>query len=383
MRVLVLFSGRLLDSRGTPSRARNLSLALAALPDTEVLVLSRDESGLVRQSLSGLSHISLAGEPVPEALDHAVRRFDADVVHGHTNKALAPLARLAGACSGPRVVDLHGDLAGEKLEQSWRPFGRRLLTYARHRSEDLLYLRGMDGFTVVSHDLAARLKHLAKPTLVLWGGVDPTLFVHSEPVPHQSLRLAYAGNFRPYQGVPILLEALEILLAEDRGYHLTLIGDPAGSGDLLERARQRLGDRLAVVGQVAYQEVPKMLAEADVLVVPRGDSRSARYGFPSKLPEYLALGKAVVATDLGEQGRLIRDQENGLLARPGSARHLADRIRLLRDPALRRRLGQEARKDAEENLTWDRMAARLRFFLCETVGSTGRGKSTAAPIRGA
>ena len=362
MRILLLFTSRLLESRGTPSRSRNLARALSAQPGNELLILSRDPEG----SLAGVlvaRHEELRRRDVDAQLAAAVARFRPAVVYGQTDKAVPPTARLGA--SGPcRVVDLHGDPAAEKLEQSWQPLTRRLRAWGRHRWDEARWLGRIDAFTVVSERLGRRVRRFGKPTEVVWGGVDPELFRAPPPAASEVITVAYAGNFRPYQGLGVLIDAMRRL--EDR-FHLLLVGDPTGGEALLSRARAQLGDRLEVREPVPYAEVPALLARADVLTVPRPVSRSGAFGFPSKLPEYLALGRAVVVTDLGEQPRVVRDGENGLVVAPGSAAALAAALARLADPDLRRRLGKTAREDAESRLSWERVGRQLQEFFRRLV----------------
>lgn len=362
MRILVVFTSQLLASRGTPSRSRNLVRTLAAHPDNELLVLSRDPAGSLAEVVDA-EHQALSGAEVVPPLETAVARFQPAIVYGHTDKAVAPLARLQA--SGPcTVVDLHGDPAAEKLEQTWKPLPRRLRAFVRHRLDELRWLGKMDGFTVVSEHLRERVQRFGKPTCVVWGGVDPELFRAPPAVAAPTLTVAYAGNFRPYQGLGILVEAMARL---DRRFHLLLMGDPTGGEPILKRARRLLGDRLTVLESVPYAEVPELLATADILTVPRPPSRSGRFGFPSKLPEYLALGRAVVVTDLGEQANVVRNGENGLVVRAGSTAALAEALLRLADDNLRRRLGLAARRDAETRLSWGHIGEQLQEFLQRLV----------------
>ena len=84
------------------------------------------------------------------------------------------------------------------------------------------------------------------------------------------------------------------------------------------------------------------------------------FGSPTKLFEYLAMGKGIVASRLGQVGEVIIDGENGLLVEPGDADGLARAIeRLAVDGELRSRLGAAARKTAIERYTWRHNAARV------------------------
>jgi glycosyltransferase involved in cell wall biosynthesis len=93
--------------------------------------------------------------------------------------------------------------------------------------------------------------------------------------------------------------------------------------------------------------------------VPSTDG-SEFFGSPTKLFEYLAMGKGIVASRLGQVGEVIIDGENGLLVEPGDADGLARAIeRLAVDGELRSQLGAAARKTAIERYTWRHNAARV------------------------
>lgn len=352
MRILLLFGGLLGASRGTPSRARNLASALAAKDGIELLALSRE----CELKLPGVEHRSLE----QTTLEQAVADFRPQLVYGQTHKALPALAALRGTL---RVVDLHGDPVAEKLEERWRPLHRRLRSAFAVWRRTRIRRRGLDGLTVVSHTLERAVEPLGLPVQLVWGGVDPGLFSPTTiTTPGDKLTIGYAGNFQPYQGLPTLLEAVGSLVARGRDLELILVGDPGATGvDRL--ARQLLGERVTLAGQVAYEAVPEALARANVLVIPRPDSRPARAGFPSKLPEYMALGKALVITDVGDQGRVVRDGESGLVVPPSSSSALAAALERLRDEPLRDRLGQTARAVAQDELSWRAATDSLLDFF--------------------
>lgn len=374
MRILVFFGASLLEPRGTPSRARNLTLALTAA-GCSVATVSGDPPAAVSRELgaAGVKTFQAAPSnrrgPADRGLGAAARAFAPDLVFGHTHKALAPLAALRppGAPAGRPllVADLHGDLAAERWQRPGRSGPRRLLSALRVAAGEAFRMPRMDAVTVVSSALAERVRPYGVPVKVLWGGVDPSHFRPSTAGGHDgdALRIAYAGNFLPYQGVGTLLDAAELLLRRHRRLELLLVGDLDTAPQVRRRARELFGPRLTAPGLVPYQRVPELLAGADVLVVPRPDHRTARFGFPSKLPEYLAVGRPVVATDVGEQGRLIRDGETGLLVPPGDAAALAAALDRLRDPLLRRRLGTAGREFAAARLTWTAIAGELLAFV--------------------
>jgi glycosyltransferase involved in cell wall biosynthesis len=103
-----------------------------------------------------------------------------------------------------------------------------------------------------------------------------------------------------------------------------------------------LTDSVELAGE--RRDVPALLATGDVFVL---SSRSE--GAPISILEAMAAGLPVVASDVGGVGELVLDGETGLLVPPGDPARLAEALqRLLRDPALRRRLGAAGHARARE-----------------------------------
>ena len=84
------------------------------------------------------------------------------------------------------------------------------------------------------------------------------------------------------------------------------------------------------------------------------------FGSPTKLFEYMAMGKAIVASRLGQIGEVLSDEETALLVEPGNVPQLAEAIvRMANSAELRQRLGAAARMAAIERHTWKRNAQRV------------------------
>ena len=182
--------------------------------------------------------------------------------------------------------------------------------------------------------------------------------------------IGYAGHLYPWKGVDVLLRALSAL-PDARGL---IVGGFEAEPDLtqLRRLSVELGlrDRVTFTGLVRPSEVPRLLRDAAVLVLPnRATTVSARYTSPLKLFEYLALGKPIVASDLPALREVLRDQENAILVPPDRPLALAAALReVLDDPALAERLGRGARADAPQ-YSWDRRAWRLEMLMRAAIAA--------------
>jgi glycosyltransferase involved in cell wall biosynthesis len=115
-----------------------------------------------------------------------------------------------------------------------------------------------------------------------------------------------------------------------------------------------------------HAEMPEYLAACDVLVSPHGKQADGGefFGSPTKLYEYMASGRPIVASNLGQIADVLTDGESALLVPPDDPEALARAIvRLIDDACLRARLGRNARAAAEAHHTWRRNAERVLACL--------------------
>jgi D-inositol-3-phosphate glycosyltransferase len=250
------------------------------------------------------------------AARHASR--DADLVHAHWWPAGA-VARLAGR---PYVVQLWGtDVELVRRIAPLRPAARRVVGSARL-------------VICASQALADEARRLgARDVRVIPSGVEVPDEVEPEDDPPHVL---YAGRLSPEKGV------LDLLAAAN-GLPLVIVGD----GPLRAQVPQ-------AVGFVPHDELSRRYGRAAVVACP-----SHREGFGVVAAEAMAHGRPVVASAVGGLLDLVSHEETGLLVPPGDAEALRTALdRLLREPALRRRLGDAGRVRARAELSWDRVTER-------------------------
>ncbi len=187
-----------------------------------------------------------------------------------------------------------------------------------------------------------------------------TVSDEAQPDAHGRLVAAYAGHLYPWKGVDIFLRALA------RVPRLTglIVGGHPGEPDLARVNalvhELHLEDRVRITGLLAPAAVAGALSAAAMCVLPNTSSAiSERYTSPLKLFEYLAQGRAIVASDLPALREVLTHEVTALLVPAGDPDALAAALaRLADDEGLRRRLGAAARALAPE-YTWDRRAERL------------------------
>ena len=176
--------------------------------------------------------------------------------------------------------------------------------------------------------------------------------------------VAFLGRLDPVKGADLFLEMARRLQAGGADLKYLIIGTGEAEGELRRRA-QGIGPGVVFAGSVASDEVPACLRAADIVVVP-----SRREAGGISCLEAMAAGKAVVASRVGGLSAAVRDGESGLLVEVGAEAETASAFagavrRLLGDPALRRRLGEEARRDVSARFGRERYLERLEALYRE------------------
>ena len=268
-----------------------------------------------------------------------------------------PVARLAGV---PAVVRTRNNL-GHWLTPLHLVLGR--------------LLNPLTDITIANCE-AARTALLAseKPrpdrVIVLENGVDLERFTDVPPLRQRPMRrVGIVANLRSVKGLDIFTAAAGRVLREfpDASFHL------AGEGEERDRlvsqaADLGLGDRFVLHGRIT--DVPGFLAGIDIAVLS-----SRAEGMSNAVLEYMAAGRAIVASNVGATGRLIDDGVQGLLVPPGDADTLARAIaELMRDGESARRLGAAARERAESEFSRQAMVRRFEEFY---LGLAKRGQGCA------
>jgi glycosyltransferase involved in cell wall biosynthesis len=131
-----------------------------------------------------------------------------------------------------------------------------------------------------------------------------------------------------------------------------------------------LQEAVIMTGAIAHSSVPEMISIAEVAVVPAAPVAASHggTGTPLKLFEYMASGKAIVATALNQATEVIRDGQNGLLVEAGDVNGFAmAMLDLLNDSAKRGRLGQNARQHAIEHYSWEQYTRRLEEIYLSVI----------------
>jgi glycosyltransferase involved in cell wall biosynthesis len=166
--------------------------------------------------------------------------------------------------------------------------------------------------------------------------VDADRFsVKSDQRPFPYEYIAYCGNLGHDEkdGVPDLIVAFSYVAKRYPDIKLLIIGGTNSSAQdtVFEKLRTlarnlNIHESIVFTGRVGRDVLPDFLMHAKVLALARPASLQAHGGFPTKLGEYLATGRPVVVTNVGEISYYLQDEQNSFVVKPGDPRSFADKL---------------------------------------------------------
>jgi glycosyltransferase involved in cell wall biosynthesis len=174
----------------------------------------------------------------------------------------------------------------------------------------------------------------------------------------EPLTLVYLGGFYAWHGVPNLIRAFARACAQGDNLRLLLVGSGVGRDEAQQLAvEQGVTGRVTFAGQMTAEQFAPLLAQADIGLSPYCGWKEFS---GLKLFDYKAAGLAIVASGANGQPATLKHEHTALIVPPCDEDALTRAIRRLAgDPALRRALGQQARREAEACHGWDNTAREL------------------------
>ena len=319
------------------------------------------------------------------ALNAAVTRAVRRAVSGRAAGFLYQRYALSGFASVALARELRVPLVTEyNGSEVWvaRHWGQPLRHESLAARIERLNLRASHLVTVVSQPLADEVAGLGvdpRRILVNPNGVDPSRY--RPDLDGSAVRARYGlggatvvgfiGTFGPWHGAEVLADAFVRLLSDHPEHRDRVKVLWIGDGATLPQVRRviaaaGLDASCAFTGLVPQEEGAAHLAACDILASPHVPNPDGTpfFGSPTKLFEYMAMGRPIVASDLDQVGEILEHGRAGRMVVPGHADSLAEGLHaVLSDPVEGRRLATEARKLAEVRYSWRAHVARIHEAL--------------------
>lgn len=179
--------------------------------------------------------------------------------------------------------------------------------------------------------------------------------------------VGFIGTFGQWHGAENIALAFGKLLKKSPEYKnkakLFMIGDgirmSAVKKYILEFGLQK---NVVLTGLIPQEQGAKFLSACDILInatVPNPDG-SEFFGSPTKLFEYMAMGRAIICSDMAQMSEILKHGKTAYMVEPGNIDELATAMKeLMDDGELRRRLGDSARDEVIQKYTWDKHVDKI------------------------
>lgn len=304
-----------------------------------------------------------------EAADHYVREAQtsgAEVIVAASNHITALPALMAARRLGlPFIYEIRGlwEVTQASTQPEWAD------------SERYHLMRKLEQQAAVEADLVITLTEELASEVSSWGvprdrivlvpnAVDIDRFVPASPdaAIAQELRLkpgvpviGYAGSAVAYEGLELLLESLALLAQQGEDFIFVLVGDGKVIDSVKAHAKKLdIETYCRFTGRVPFDEVPRYLSCMDIMPVPRLSLPVTEMVSALKPLEAMAMGKAVVLSDVSPHKIMAGDNERAILFRKNNVQDLAQVLRsLMHNPIERKRLGKAARAWTEKERSWN------------------------------
>lgn len=206
---------------------------------------------------------------------------------------------------------------------------------------------------------------------ILYNGVDTERYKFDKNV-REKLRkelgikdteivIGYIGTISDYEGIEYILECLKLLNTQ-HSVRFVMIGDGIYKDTILTMIKDmKISNRVVYMSKMPAHEVIKYYNVFDMVAYPRKDNCLCQSTSSYKVFEAMSMGLPIIVSELDAWKEIIKDNETGLYYEPDNEQNLLGKlIKLIEDPELRQRLGENARKWVMENREWKHMGRLMR-----------------------
>ncbi len=289
-----------------------------------------------------------------------------DILHAHSPvlNAMAAL-RVAKSHGLPLVYEIRAFWEDAAVDHG--SYAPNSLKYGAIKFAETRICHRADHITVLCNGIRSDLANRGIPTdkmTVIFNGIDPEeLIGNKQNSPGRKswnvdgrTVIGFIGSFYRYEGLDLLVKATAELARSRPDILLLLVGTGEVESELRNLAdRLKLSGNILFAGRVEHGDILTVYQLADVLVYPRYSNRLTELVTPLKPLEAMALGKPVVASDIGGHRELIQHGRTGYLFEPGNLTALVEVLdKVLRVREAGEALGNTAFRWVRDFHSWDR-----------------------------
>ena len=304
-------------------------------------------------------------------LSRIIKTFSPHIIYERYSLYFRAGESIARRLNIPRIVEINSPLS---LEQKAR---LRLPWLARNIENHIF--RNCDFAIVVSEVIKNYLLSLGveKERIIVQPiAVDPVFLSSDCGEPPAELRrrcegklvIGYIGTLLHYHRINIIFEIARDLINFNKEIVFLMIGGEKQKVDKyrLRAQKQQMGEYFIFTGSVPYKTIPRYLKLIDIGIIPN----TAPWASPTKMFEYAAMRKPIVAPDYLPIRSFLPPETHWVLFPPNDGNALKERImKLARHPELRKQIGEMNRQCVLEKYTWQHYIDRIEKIATESIRS--------------
>ncbi|MGB8818782.1 MAG: glycosyltransferase family 4 protein [Rhizobiaceae bacterium] len=299
-------------------------------------------------------------EAAREALVSLYAEWPFDMIYERYSLWSDAGVRAARALGVPLMVEVNAPMLLEQEQY------RRLQLHLRAQEIERAVFGQADGLVCVSsavRDYAISKGARPGRAIVMGNAVDTARFHAAVPpmdfgMPKGAYTIGFSGSLKRWHGVDVMMDAFRIVLRAAPHARLLVVGEGPERGWIEGFARGAgIEHAVTMAGWLGHPEMPAALTAMDVALAPYPETEDF-YFSPLKVFEYLAAGRPIVASRIGQIAEVIKHEDTGILTPPGNAEALAEAVLgLMADPPLMRRLSEAAALEGARH-SWGRNASQ-------------------------
>lgn len=378
LRILHVANAYLPYIGGSSLRLRNLLKPLVAADHCEfhILVPKRDLHGKDIYKSEVVDHEIIDGlyvhrvqkiSNMVKEIRKICKEMNIDIIHAHNPRfALMSIFALVGR---PLILETHAvtqmSLVKELLTKLTYKLCDRIIVLSNSMKQQVIRKYGVSSHKIQVIYNGVEIEKFTQP--------DKENFAKEKQHISERFVIGYVGTFYKWQGVEDLARSFSSVVKRRDDVRLLMVGE----GPEFENVKNIIGEldignKVTLTGSVPPDEVPYYIGAMDIFIVPRPSTSETETAVPLKVLEAMAMGKPIVATNVGGLAEVIEDGVNGILTEPGNTGQLADKILSLVDnESLRREIGEKSKQKAKE-FNWEHSSMKL-LSLYNELSDSGAG----------
>ena len=359
------------DARIFQKEARSLAQA-----GFEVTIIAREDS-----TGQGVDDIRIVSLPGPKnrlqrmlgtlSLGFLALRQRADVYVFH-DPELMPIGILLKLLTRSRVIyDIHEDVPQQIFAKEWLPRPLRALALRLYRLAEGLTLPFVDGLILAEHAYLKSYQKSRTQTVLNYPLLTYAHLYCCEELKGQDRpTLIYAGSIRAIRGLYGMLELVLRLKSSYPDILLRLVGPVAPAAEETKVraliASEGVGENVDLQGRVSHPEVHQQIAQSDIGLVLLHPDPNYLNSLPTKMFEYMMLGKPVVVSNFPLWQEIVQGAGCGLVVDPLDPEAISEAVaQLLENRSLCREMGRRGREAVLREYNWDVEGKKLVAFYQE------------------